>query len=499
MLGELQVLWRDRPAPLPASKKARALLGYLVVTGRQHTRERLAELLWDCAGRSARAVALVPMEAEAAARTADASAIWSPIASRSRSIRPAPTWICCAAIAARPVAWSRRRPRRWRRPRPVSAASCWRGSICPIATAITSGAWRARVAARLCRWRCSRALVARLSDGPRRRCATPGPGWPSIRLREDGHVEVVRLLGELGRPREALAQYDTCRRILETELGARPSARLEQVRAALSRAPQPSRRRADRRPRPDRDRNRTAIPLRGPRPRTSACWRARLAACAAGEPVAGLLFVGEPGIGKTRLARGARPRRPRERRPGPVRARVRGGAGPSVRRLDRRAQVRAATRVSSNLLRSLLGPLLRSRELTGRGRSAHPRAVARRRSRGARPAPRRAARRRDPGRHPVAGRGLGVAPALRGPIAGVRTSAVRLRGARRRARRQWPLSARRPRAGARTPADASWRWAPSTSQQRPRSCVPSGLIWTRPVCSARARETRCSRWRWREP
>ena len=47
VLGEIQVLSGDRPAPLPASKKARALLGYLVVTGRPSSRERLAELLWD--------------------------------------------------------------------------------------------------------------------------------------------------------------------------------------------------------------------------------------------------------------------------------------------------------------------------------------------------------------------------------------------------------------------------------------------------------------------
>ena len=44
-------------------------------------------------------------------------------------------------------------------------------------------------------------------------------------MREEGHVAVVRLLGQLGRTREALAQYDTCRRLLETELDSRPSIR----------------------------------------------------------------------------------------------------------------------------------------------------------------------------------------------------------------------------------------------------------------------------------
>ena len=46
VLGELVVARGGRSLPLPASKKTRALLGYLAVTGRSHTRERLCELLW---------------------------------------------------------------------------------------------------------------------------------------------------------------------------------------------------------------------------------------------------------------------------------------------------------------------------------------------------------------------------------------------------------------------------------------------------------------------
>src|SRR5262245_37181482 len=47
VLGELVVTRGGRSLPLPASKKIRALLGYLAVTGRAHTRERLCELLWQ--------------------------------------------------------------------------------------------------------------------------------------------------------------------------------------------------------------------------------------------------------------------------------------------------------------------------------------------------------------------------------------------------------------------------------------------------------------------
>lgn len=45
-LGELQVLHDGVPVALPASKRTRALLGYLALTGRPHRRERLCELLW---------------------------------------------------------------------------------------------------------------------------------------------------------------------------------------------------------------------------------------------------------------------------------------------------------------------------------------------------------------------------------------------------------------------------------------------------------------------
>ena len=47
LLGELRVTAAGREISLPASRKARALLSFLVATGRPHRRERLCELLWD--------------------------------------------------------------------------------------------------------------------------------------------------------------------------------------------------------------------------------------------------------------------------------------------------------------------------------------------------------------------------------------------------------------------------------------------------------------------
>lgn len=47
MLGELRVRRDGKDVELPASKKTRALLGYLVLTARPHRRDRLCELFWD--------------------------------------------------------------------------------------------------------------------------------------------------------------------------------------------------------------------------------------------------------------------------------------------------------------------------------------------------------------------------------------------------------------------------------------------------------------------
>ncbi|MEM6464542.1 MAG: alpha/beta fold hydrolase [Pseudomonadota bacterium] len=47
LLGELRVFCNGTEVPLPASRKTRALLAFLVATGRPHRRERLCELFWD--------------------------------------------------------------------------------------------------------------------------------------------------------------------------------------------------------------------------------------------------------------------------------------------------------------------------------------------------------------------------------------------------------------------------------------------------------------------
>src|SRR6266508_205554 len=47
LLGELEVQRDGATVPLPPSKKSRALLAYLVASGRPQLRERICELLWE--------------------------------------------------------------------------------------------------------------------------------------------------------------------------------------------------------------------------------------------------------------------------------------------------------------------------------------------------------------------------------------------------------------------------------------------------------------------
>ncbi len=47
LLGEPELRRDGRPVPLPQSKKTRALLAYLALTGKPHRRQRLCALLWD--------------------------------------------------------------------------------------------------------------------------------------------------------------------------------------------------------------------------------------------------------------------------------------------------------------------------------------------------------------------------------------------------------------------------------------------------------------------
>ena len=309
LLGELEVRHGGRVQPLPASKKSRALLGYLVATGRPHLRESLCALLWDgpddpraelrwCLSK------IRPLlDAGGGRLAADrerAGFVAGPVRVDAAAVRE----LVAGGVDAASTGTLR------------TAAALYRGEMLdgldlPACFRYHEWCVGEREALRGLRTSILGELVSRLSGAP-------GDLEESLRwarervtydpLTEAAHVEVMRILGRLGRAREALAQYDACRRILETELGARTSSALEQARRELT-APAavvpgtperaaPARGRADAR----------AIPIEaGQRPPLVGrdAVRAAIAAAvgaardAAAPPA--LLFAGDPGIGKTRL------------------------------------------------------------------------------------------------------------------------------------------------------------------------------------------------------
>ena len=47
LLGEMRISHGGRQSELPRSRKTRALLAYLALTGRSHRRERLCSTFWE--------------------------------------------------------------------------------------------------------------------------------------------------------------------------------------------------------------------------------------------------------------------------------------------------------------------------------------------------------------------------------------------------------------------------------------------------------------------
>ena len=335
LLGELEVRHRGRVQPLPASKKSRALLGYLVATGRAHLRESLCALLWDgpddpraelrwCLSK------IRPLLDAGGGRLAADRERAGFVAGPVRVDVTAARELVAGGVESTATATLR------------AAAALHRGEL--LEGLDLPGCFRyhewcvgEREAVRALRTRILAELVSRLSS-------TPGDLPEALRwarervafdpLTEATHVDVVRILGRLGRTREALAQYDTCRRILETELGARASSALEQARRDLSgpatdaaialtaggpgTRPLPS-------PLPQAgegtrsEANGSALalvagsdlplPLAGEglrlplvgREEVRTAIQATVAAARRSAAPPGLLFVGDPGIGKTRL------------------------------------------------------------------------------------------------------------------------------------------------------------------------------------------------------
>ncbi len=285
LLGELAL--GEGPSRLPPSRRTRALLAYLTVERRAHSRQRLCDLFWSG-----------PHDPRAALR-------WSlsklrsvlPIETAGEHVQVAESWVSDTSRVERVllpgvanVATSDL----------VQVAQLFRGE--PLEgldirdcfqfqewLVATREHWRARQLAVLDE------LVARLrADAPEQALVHARKRVAVDPLIEGGHIAIVQLLGSLGRVKEAIGHFERCRHMLDSELGAQRWPALEQARAALNlnasadtgSAPPPA--------------------LADPTPaRSPGAWVGRaaeldtLTQTLASGGIA--LVLGEPGIGKSRL------------------------------------------------------------------------------------------------------------------------------------------------------------------------------------------------------
>ncbi len=235
LLGRLEILRAGEPLSLPRSKKTRALLGYLVATGRRPSRQQLCDLLWEG-----------PADPRAALRWSlsklrplvDEDNVPRLVTERDRvSFAPHGAAVDLSAV----------RERAGRDPAEAStealreAAGQFRGVFLEgldLPECYRFAAWctAEREAVHTLRDTILCTLVGRLREQPEAALRCARDRLLIDPLSEDAHVDLMRLLGAMGRTGEALNQYERCREMLDYEFGARPSREMEAVRQSLTHA-----------------------------------------------------------------------------------------------------------------------------------------------------------------------------------------------------------------------------------------------------------------------
>ncbi len=319
LLGPLQ-LRRERLLVLPASKKSRALLAYLVMQRQPVLRERLCELLWSDGPDDPRAELrwslnkIRPLLGETLVADREKVAFSSEFAEVDvLALRSE----LGAGVARADTAVLERVASRF-------GGEFLEGLDLPGCFRFHEWCVAEREAARALRLQVLSTLTTRFDERPEQALRYARDRVAHEPLSEQAHIAVISLLSRLGRSREALAQYDQCKRILESELAARPSEALQEARRAVltqaRSAPEPN---------PASDATPVAANAAAPSaPATPATSRASppdenaspmaptllvgreserqklgelFALAQAGQPHPVLLLSGEPGIGKSRL------------------------------------------------------------------------------------------------------------------------------------------------------------------------------------------------------
>jgi DNA-binding SARP family transcriptional activator len=303
LLGEIRLQRDEATIALPASKRTRALLGFLVATATAHSRQTLCDLLWDGPDDPRAALRwsltkLRPLVNEGALERLNADrerVAFMPEGARV-DVRHVEA-LLTADLAAAPLGELE-----------VAAGllqgefldgldlpSCYRFHHWCLAERERWGSLRRKVLA---------ITADRLAGEPERALPYTRAMVAADPLSEAAHGRLVALLDALGRRKEAQDHYDYARALLQRELGARLVGDLKAPVAPRRVAPGEGRD-----PRADAvaaEATPPAAPIAAApglvgRVAEQAAARAALAALCAGTASPGLLFVGEPGIGKSAL------------------------------------------------------------------------------------------------------------------------------------------------------------------------------------------------------
>ncbi|HEY9480038.1 MAG TPA: BTAD domain-containing putative transcriptional regulator, partial [Gemmatimonadaceae bacterium] len=231
LLGPLEVERDGRALELPPSRKARALLGYLAATGRSHAREQICDIFWDSPAdpRGALRGALSRLrplldDARSTRLVTDGGRI--SIDSGDAEVDLATVRAAASDLAAADAALLERCAASFRGVflEGLDLPHCFRFDVWCAAERENTRGLRISILA---------TLVSRLSEHPAEALRYARERLQHDPFAEAAHMDVMRLLAESGRFREAREQYESCRRILESELRVRPSLELEALRRAL--------------------------------------------------------------------------------------------------------------------------------------------------------------------------------------------------------------------------------------------------------------------------
>jgi DNA-binding SARP family transcriptional activator len=237
-LGEMEVVRGAKRLALPPSKKTRALLAYLALSGRAHRRERLCGLLWDVADdpRGALRWSLSRLRA-----VVDEPGRTRVVAARdSVGFAPEGAWIDVLALRRRCAAGLEGLPAE----ELAALAREFRGELLEgldLGDFLDFQAWcvAEREEIRKLHAAVLRALVGRLAGEPEAALSHARALAGVDPLDEAARASLVRLLAATGRRREAEQQHESARRLLR-ELGRPDSGELEAAWRSVREAPGPA-------------------------------------------------------------------------------------------------------------------------------------------------------------------------------------------------------------------------------------------------------------------